>query len=289
LSVDGENEMKHLSTSLLLTIFISLNCTAQLLVGPVVSGSVSKVFFFDDQFRYQSSPTLGFDLGLMASMRVHKNFVLNGQLLYSQRGRHVTGVNDPRSDNKFDLYSSMQYIELPLFYVLEFKKNTGTYTGQGGQTKTYNWFIGGGPVISYWLSNSGTIKSSYLLESNIESLEYTTVFGKVKETSDPVADAQIEGITDPNRFQFGLNLTGGFAFQPVGANKIVTSVHVYFAQTFLSDKGDGFFPISFVDVDLLKVKNHTIRFSVAYLFDTKIETRNKGKSTQKTVTRKRKR
>jgi hypothetical protein len=183
----------------------------------------------------------------------------------------------------------MQYIELPLFYVLEFKKNTGTFTGQGGQTKTYNWFIGGGPVISYWLSNSGTIKSSYLLENNIESLDYTTVFGKTKEASDPIADARIEGITNANRFQFGLNLTGGVAFQPIGAHKVVTSVHIYFAQTFLSDSGDGFFPISFVDVDLLKVKNHTIRFSVAYLFDTKIETRNKGKTTQKTVTRKRRR
>ncbi|NOS93413.1 MAG: outer membrane beta-barrel protein, partial [Cyclobacteriaceae bacterium] len=219
--------MKHLSTSLLLGLFISLSCSAQLLVGPVVGGSVSKVFFFDNQFRYESSPTMGYDLGVMASMRVHKNFVLNGQLLYSQRGRQVKGIDDLRSDSKFDLYSSMQYIELPLFYVLEFKKNTGAYSGQGGQTKTYNWFIGGGPVVSYWLSNSGTIKSSYLLENNIESLDYTTVFGKTLESSDPVADSQIEGITDPNRFQFGLNLTGGFAFQPVGANKIVTSVHVY--------------------------------------------------------------
>jgi hypothetical protein len=81
----------------------------------------------------------------------------------------------------------------------------------------------------------------------------------------------------------------GVAFQPIGGHKIITSVHVYFAQSFLSDKGDGFFPISFVDYDILKVKNHSIRFSVAYLFDTKIETPNKGKSSQKTVTRKRRR
>ncbi len=281
--------MRHNLTTLLILLFLSFGTRAQLLIGPVAGGSVSKVFFFEDQFRYESVPTIGYDLGVMASMRVHKNFVLNGQLLYSQRGRNVKGLNDPRSDSKFDLSSSMQYIELPLFYVLEFKKNTGNFTGQGGQTKSYNWFIGGGPVISYWLSNSGTIKSSYLLENKIDELEYTTVFGKTRENSDPIADAQIEGITDANRFQFGLNLTGGVAFQPIGGHKIVTSVHIYFAQTFLSDKGDGFFPISFVDYDILKVKNHSIRFSVAYLFDTKIETRNKGKSSQKTVTRKRRR
>src|SRR5579871_4459560 len=84
---------------------------AQLLVGPVVQGEVSKLFFFDSQFRYKSQPAFGYGVGMMASMRVRKNFVLNAQILYSQRGKHIVGTNDVRSDANYDLTARMNYID----------------------------------------------------------------------------------------------------------------------------------------------------------------------------------
>src|SRR4051812_1597298 len=106
---------------LVLQFFFLFNSNAQLLVGPVGGVGVSKVFFFDhtnyDQFKTQPSLTL--DAGFMASMVVHKNYVLNAQLLYSYQSKHVEGINGPTADPLFRFTSNMQYIEMPIFYVLE--------------------------------------------------------------------------------------------------------------------------------------------------------------------------
>jgi hypothetical protein len=266
--------------SILFVLFNSLLISvaeAQLHVGAVVGGGASKVSFYGDQSDYESSPTLGYDAGLMASMRVHKNFVLNAQLLYAQRGTHVTGKLDPI----YDLTSRMQYIDLPIYYVLEFKNISKKQSTTVGLQKSFNWFFGAGPTISYWLGNSGTLKSSNLKENQIESLHYTTVFDRSNSSFDPTTDATIESISLPNRFQFAINISGGFGFEPTPGRKIVTTIHLNFAQSFLSDKGNGFFVGSPIDVDLLNVNNHSIRFSLAYLFDMKLETKDKGKSMSK--------
>lgn len=260
-----------------------------MLVGPVGEGEISKLFFFDSQFRYKSQLSPGFGAGVMGSMRVRKNFVLNAQLLYSQRTKHLVGTNDSRADAAYDLRATMRYIELPIFYTVEFKRLSGDPTGQGGRVKTYNWFIGGGPTIAYWLSGSGTLNSSNLTENNYPPITFTNTFGKDNTTLDDKKNANIENLPDANRWQFGINLTGGIAFEPVGLHKIVTAVHVNIAQTFLG-KTQGYFPgsPSHLDVDIVKAKNHSIRLSIAYLFDTKIEKSKKGKSTKaKDVLRKR--
>lgn len=276
--------MKGLVPALVLFCFIAVSeVNAQLLVGPVVGGAVSKATFFDkvDKDNYNAYPIPGFDAGGMASMRVKKNFVLNVQLLYAQRGKIYRGTNDVRSDSQFRLTSRMKYIEMPIFYVLEFKQATKNFnSGKGGQRKVYDWFAGGGPVISYWLSNQGTLKSSYLLENGIDKLSYKTVFGKEDGSFDATNDANVQSITEPNRFQFAINISGGVAFQPVGFQKIIVTGHLNIGQTFFSRTTNGYFPASFVDPDAMRVKNHTFRISAAYLFDTKIENLRKGKSTK---------
>lgn len=264
-----------------------MNAGAQLLMGPVAGGSLSKVFLFDHSNDFDTSPTLGFDAGLMASMRVRTNFVLNMQLLYSQRSKSISGLDLKGHDPQFRISSTMQYIEMPIFYVLEFKNFTKGLKGAGGKRKSYNWFVGAGPVISYWLSNSGTLKSSNLLENGISKIDYTTVFGQENTSFDLLVDMNKQSITDPNRFQFAVNISGGLAFEPIGLHKIVTTMHLYIGQTFFSSKTDGYFPISPYDVDAMKAKNHSIRFSIAYLFDTKIENLKKGKSTNSVKNRKR--
>jgi hypothetical protein len=175
----------------------------------------------------------------------------------------------------------MNYIELPIYYALEFKRLTGDLKGQGGQVKTYNWFIGAGPVISYWLSEKGTLASSNPLEINIEQIDYTTRFGTPDNQLNFTTDTNIKNVADANRYQFGVNFTGGVAFEPVGLHKIVASFQLTLQQTFFSDNNNGIFALVLDDVDVLKSRNHNIRFSLAYLFDTKLEKRKKGKSTKK--------
>jgi len=241
-----------------------------------LGGSVSKASLSDPPLNgdWKSSPTYGFDLGVMGAMRVHKNFVLNIQLNYSNKGKVIDGTNGAgRSDDNAKLNARMQYIEMPIFYVLEFKNLTGKESGKGGRTKTYDWFLGAGPTISYWMGTRGTLQSSYLKENLIESLNYTGVFGFTE-------DLDKEIIEDANRFQFAINITGGLAFEPAVGRKVVTALSFNIAQSWLAAT-DGQFPISFVDSDPMKIKNHSLRLSVAYLFDANIQNRKKGKSTIK--------
>lgn len=279
--------MWRISVSLiaLQCIFI-VSSEAQLLVGPVAGVGVSKVFFFDGYRydNYKTLPSFNVDGGVMASMVVRKNFVLNAQLLYSYRSKHIVGSDNPNADGQLKLTSNMQYIELPIFYVVEFKKSSGNSTGQGGRIKTYNWFVGGGPTISYWLSNRTTLRSSNLLENNIDHIDYKTVFGPDNTGTDPDIASTTEYIPDANRFQFAINITGGVAFEPVGLHKIVTFAQFNFAQTFLG-KSDVILPT--YDIDVMRAKNHVFKISMAYLFDTKISTSKKGKSTKAKDVRKR--
>lgn len=260
---------------------------AQLRVGPVVGAGVSKVFFFDhsNYDSFKTLPSIGFDGGIMGSLAVHKNFVLNAQLLYSYRSKHIEGIAGPNSDGQFKFNSNMQYIELPIFYVLEFKSLTKNPSSRGGRVKTYNWFVGGGPTISYWLSSKSTLRSSNLLENNIDHINYKAVFGSNPAATQPLTSTQ-EFISDANRFQFAINITGGVAFEPVGLHKIVTFAQFNIAQSFFA-KSDVSLPS--YDVDVMRAKNHSFKISVAYLFDTKIETSKKGKSTKnKEIQRRRK-
>ncbi|HEV8512033.1 MAG TPA: outer membrane beta-barrel protein [Cyclobacteriaceae bacterium] len=273
--------MWRISVSLLaLQCIFTLHSKAQLLVGPVAGVGVSKVFFFDNTVydHYKTSPSINLDGGIMASMVVHKNYVLNAQLLYSYRTKHVHGVSEPHADPLYDFSSRMNYIELPIFYVLEFKSQSGNASGHGGRVKTYNWFVGGGPTISYWLSSKSRLSSSNLQQSYIDHVDYTTVFGSDPQADTPrPMDFNQEYIPDANRWQFGINITGGLAFEPVGLHKIVTFAQFNIAQTFFA-KSDVTLPT--LDVDVLRSKNHIFKISMAYLFDTKISTSKKGKSTK---------
>ncbi len=131
------------------------------------------------------------------------------------------------------------------------------------------------------------MRSSNLLENNIDHINYTTVFGgDASSTPNQPITATTEYIHEANRFQFAINITGGVAFEPVGLHKIVTFAQFNIAQTFLA-KSDVTLPS--YDVDVLRAKNHSFKISVAYLFDTKISTSRKGKSTKDNEVRRKKR
>jgi Outer membrane protein beta-barrel domain len=260
----------------------------RLYIGPTMGARLSTVTFFEDRARrdFNSIPAPGFDFGLMISRRIREKFYLNAQLIYSQRGKHIVGpenyVFDPNIQGPDPLFKNIQtnrYIELPIYYMLEFKRTVGSGEGMGGKMKAYRWFIGAGPTVSYWMGGRGKLQSSWLKEDLIDHMKYKTVLRTDSLDQPGGADKML--VTDPNRFQFAINFTGGIALEPVGFQKIVISAHLEIGQSFIGKNNDGFFPGSKVDRDELQAKYHSIRFSVGYLFDTKIEKKKRGKSTIK--------
>jgi Outer membrane protein beta-barrel domain len=281
--------MKNTFSGLLLLVSLSAFAQDQLYIGPSLGARLSTVTFFEDRAKndFKSLPAFGFDLGLMVERRIKGRFCLNAQLIYSQKGKIVKGTSnavfDINSQAPDPLYQNKQtnrYIELPIYFNLEFKNNVGKSEGMAGTLKSYKWFIGGGPTISYWLGGKGKLQSSNVKED----LQMKNMAYKINFRSDSIqnlTDITKMYVTNPNRLQFAINITGGIALEPVGFQKIVIAAHLELGQTFMSKGNSGYFPGSKVDHDELKAKYHSLRFSVSYLFDTKIEKSKQGKSTIK--------
>ena len=280
--------MKRLHLVFLLVI-VPLISYAQFYVGPSLGTRLSTVTFFEDRAKndFNGLPAFGYDFGVMVSRRMKDRFCLNAQLIYSQKTKLVKGTSNPifpvSTQAPDPLYRNKQtnkFIELPIYYMLESKNTVGKESGLAGQLKAYKWFVGAGPTISYWLGGKGKLKSSETIEfTPIGHVNYTVAF-----KNDSIQNLQGDNkmyARDANRFQFALNFTAGIALEPVGFQKIVIAAHLELGQTFIGKNLPGYFPGSKNDSDELKARYHSLRFSVGYLFDTKIEKRKRGKSTIK--------
>lgn len=262
----------------ILLIFLFLGVTrlafAQVLIGPVVGINYSWIKFGDkdnlDTFRV--APVVGFHAGAMLSFRVQKRFFLNTSLIYSQKGKNITGKIDHQLKNNV-VYN---YIEMPISYTAEFKSTVGV-------NKVFKWYLGMGPNISYWLGGKGTLENSDLKEVEISKQPYRVTF----HNDHPNANQM--NVDNANRFQFGLNVTAGVAFEPwEGYKKFVLTVRYEIGHSYLSKTSRGTFANTVSYQDELRSRNMGLRISLAYLFDLKTEQRKKGKSTS-TISKKKKR
>ena len=246
---------------------VSINVSAQVLIGPTVGPNFSWTSFDDKDQKdvYDVSPVAGFHAGVMVAFRVQKRFFLNTSIIYSTKGKVLKSEIDPMFRNQ----ATYNYLEMPILYTAEFK---GTF----GSGKEYKWYFGAGPNVSYWLGGKGRMTSSDLNELVIDELAYKVVFYKDPET---IAENEMT-VVDPNRMQLGLNIGAGFVFEPLGYQKFMLLFRYELGHSFLSRTTDGDFePVIYQDD--MRVRNHGLRISFAYLIDTKISERKKGKSTIK--------
>lgn len=270
----------------LFLIFITISSQAQLLIGPSVGGQYSWTAYSDKSYKdlYKVSPVLGFHAGAQVSFRVHKRFFLHSSLLYSRKGKILEGIGDfSKLEGKYaleKLTATYNYIELPIIYTVEFKVQT-----KGG--KLFKWYMGGGPNISYWLNGKGTIVNTETREpSDGGVLPYKVIFNK--PYSDVAAGEMV--VQNPNRLQLGINFMVGLVFEPIRNQEMMLSLRYELGHTNLSQDSFGTF-LGTVYQDNLQIHNQGPRLSLAYLLDTKLDQRKKGKSTIKrsTMTRKKRR
>lgn len=246
---------------------VAADLSAQILIGPTVGPNFSWTSFDDKDLKdiYDVRPVAGFHAGVMVAFRVQKRFFLNTSIIYSTKGKVAKSSIDPLFRNQ----TTYKYIEMPILYTAEFK---GTF----GSGREYKWYFGAGPNISYWLGGKGRMTSSDLSELTIDELPYTIVFGKDPEDIHP----EQMTVVDPNRVQLGLNIGAGFVFEPLGYQKFMLLFRYELGHSFLSRTTNGVFEPVFYEDDM-RVRNNGLRISFAYLIDTKVSERKKGKSTIK--------
>jgi len=235
-------------------------------VGPIAGPNYSWVSFDDKDLRdeYNVKPVFGFHAGVAASFQVRKRFFLTTSLLYSTKGKIITGNSDPLLNNKV----RYQYISMPIVYTVDFRSTVGN--------KVFKWYLGAGPNINYWLGGKGTFINSPVAELSPDPIAYSVVFRKSPEE---INDTEMT-VEDPNRIQLGLNIVSGFAFEPNQYQKILLLLRYELGHSFFSRTSNGLFASTFYE-DVMQVRNQGFRLSVSYLFDLKIQERKRGKSTIK--------
>jgi hypothetical protein len=255
-------------TLLFFIVFEALStlCKAQLYVGPTVGGQVTWLQFDDASAkgRYNIKPYVGFNAGLNISFRVRKRFFLHTSILYSQKGKDITGKDDALLKNKV----RYNYIEIPILYTVEYKRATKT-------GKQFKWYFGAGPNVSYWLNGKGTFYNSELEESFSPPRKYSVAFGKGPED---INENELS-VLSPNRLQLGLNLSAGLVFEPMEGKEFMLTFRYELGHSFMSRSDDGYFKEIVAYTDDLQTRYSGIRVSIAYLIDLKPEQRKKGKST----------
>lgn len=253
----------------LAVFYIALNhSSAQIYVGAKAGLQYSWVNFQNDSDKdfLSVDPVFGYNAGVLFAFSVKKRFFLQTELLYSTKGRTFEGVLDESLENT----ARFKYLEMPIIYKVDFK-------GLTKSGRVFKWFVGAGPLISYWLGGSGTLKLNDLEEIGLSELDYTYKFGDIP--NNPAQD--IIYISDPNRFQLGLVLSTGVFLEATDRSSFSIDLRYEFGHSFLAPNQVGIIPDLIGFSDPLEVRNAGFRLSVAYLFDTKYEQRKKGKSTIK--------
>ena len=260
--------MKAYLPILLLSTGLSFPALAQMYVGPVVGGQLSWTRFDDPDLRntYDANPVPGYMAGLSASLKVRKRFFLNAALVYSTKGRKLEGGEDPLFRNR----TRYDFIEIPVIYAVDF-------IGQLGSGKTFKYFFGAGPNISYWMGGKGTLYNTDLHENasySVEDMKYRVSFGELS------GDEQVMAVSDPNRLQLGLNVATGLVLEPRPRERFVITLRYELGHSFLSRTGSGAFAPTVYEENL-QARNKGLRLSVSWLTDLRLEDRKRGKSTSR--------
>lgn len=241
---------------------------AQLLVGPTAGFNYSWAAFGDKDFKsdFKIKPVVGWHAGAHISYRVRKRFFLHTSIIYSTKGKEMTGKSEDFDD--LDLKVRYNYIEVPIVYTVNFR---GTIS-----KKPFKYFLGIGPNISYWLGGKGTIENNdtYEFAENGAEVEYKIVFNK-----NPFdAEEHEMAVEKPTRIQLGLTFTTGFVFEPARDRELFLTFRYELGHSYLAREGFGGFKPTYYQENL-QTRNMGFRISLAYLIDLKIDQRKKGRST----------
>lgn len=244
---------------------------SQILVGPVAGANYSWVSHakINQSGDYKSSGVFGYHAGVQGTFKVRNRFFLHSSILYSTKGKNVS-----IKEEDYRVTATYQYIDIPLVYAIDFMGST-----KGG--KQFKYFVGVGPNISYWLGGKGKFSNAETIETiHYPTINYSIVF---KKNLDDIGSNEMN-VETPNRLQLGLVFETGIQFEPQPRQRIKLSLRYELGHSNLSKESDGQFRGVF-GVDELQVNNQGLRFSVAYLYDTKIADRKKGKSASNTNAR----
>jgi len=234
----------------------------KLMVGPMVGGGISAPLYENQEFldRHSIHFMPGFMAGLSTIWHASPRFALSHDLYYEHQGKKITGENNQTIFREYH-----HYIGLPIALRVVF----------GNERIKY--YCGLGPNVKYWLKSNGraNLPELYEIYETLDPLEYTLRF-----TPATISNREVFFISDPNRIQLGIDVSGG-VMVPINRQWLSVDVRYTWGHTNMAKPESSYTPFAFYEGTLLHTQ-HSIQLSCAYLFSFDLfDITHKGKSTNK--------
>jgi len=246
-------------TSLL--VLCELVSYAQKFSWGIKSGGTLSINSFVDQVdrdEFSSDAKFGFLAAGLINFPLKKNYSLQSELGFSQRGRN-TKFNYDSSVNT----SSYQYLEMGFLGRKSFPVKWGKHIPG-------NWFLSAGPRISHWLSGKGNV-------TGVQPFDYRVVFGPLSEV--PLVEPDKMYLKNTNRWLFALDIGIGIDAPVLKTHDILVELRYsygfipYGARNSAYNSTPGF-------RDSLESTEQVLSLSVGYTFTHDLKEKKKGKSTK---------
>jgi hypothetical protein len=219
----------------------------------------SRFNFSEDEELYDQKYRSGFQVGGVLDLPLANVFHFYTEIYYAMKGKKTYITSSGLTNN-----ARYHYIEAPI--LLRFSFNGGSVPS--GNLK---WHIDVGPSISYWLGGKG-----YLQAGGPKS-DYKVKFGNPPENN---SDFGAMYITNPNRWQWGLNAGVGIDYPVTKGQIVFVDFRAGFGSTDLG-KFDSRAELPVLGFsDSMQVRYLEFVLSVAYTFEIHWISTLKGKSTR---------
>jgi len=251
--------VKPLLTSLL--VLCGLLASAQKYTWGIKSGGTMSINSFIDQVdrdEFSSDAKFGFLAAGLINFPLKKNYSVQSELGFSQRGR-ITKFNYDSSVHK----SSYQFLEFGLLARKSFPVKWGEHIPG-------NWFINAGPRISHWIAGKGNV-------TGVQPFDYRVVFGPLSEV--PRVEPDKMYLQNTNRWLVAIDVGIGIDAPVLKTHDILVELRYsygfipYGSRNSAYNSTPGF-------RDSLKAREQVISLSVGYTFTHDLKEKKKGKSTK---------
>ncbi|WKK77682.2 outer membrane beta-barrel protein [Marivirga salinae] len=256
--------LKATAISLLIVALFAFNnkqLNAQVFIGAKSGARVSWLQYDDfAEEDYNKKLFFGYSAGITAAFKVQKRFLLQLDIMYTQKGKKIDGI----SGTPFQNYAKYHFLNTPVVYKLDFKEAFGD--------RIFKWYVGAGPNVNFWLGGNGILESEELREENIDQLNYRIIFDNMPATPENGALY----FNEANRVQVGLIVSTGLVLEPAPGQSLMIDFRYEWGHSYMS-RAEGRFSNVVGYRDNLRARNQAFQISVAYLFDII----NKGKKEKK--------
>ncbi len=226
---------------------------------------------YKDTYNFTSDPS--FNAGIIFGYSGSPKYGVHTELYFQQTHRKLT--EDPDADI-LPIISEATYNHLVIPVLMQYKLSIDP---------RWKVFASGGPRLGYWLGGNVDITSDELVEfGDSDMISY-----KIKPRSaggDSDLPDRTLFVEKPNRFQYGLIVSIGTMFDIKEYQRIIADVRLTWMHSnygfnegtdlVLSEYGENY-----------EFRQHSLMFSLGYVFGYDPVYARKGKSTQKRKTKKR--